>query len=115
VLVVRVGDGWRAELPHLRARRSARTLDALDRQVRQLVAPDKPDYEFRTGDPTLDQLIQTVRVARRVARTADRYAREVTALALDRGAGLGGRDLGVMLGLSHQRVHQLRRDPDRGG
>ena len=108
VVVVRVTGGWCAEIPHLRARRSARTLTSLDQQIRELFAPDVVDYQIRTGDHVLDGLIAGVRVSRRTARTAQEQVWELTARVMARATGLTSRDLAVLLEVSHQRVHQLR-------
>ncbi len=113
--MIRVTGGWRAEVPRLRARRSARTLTALDQQVRQLLSPDAAEYEFRTGDPVLDRLVREVRAGRRAARAAEEQARALTARVIAQAPGLASRDLAVLTELSHQRVHQLRRHPDTDG
>ena len=109
IVVVRVKGGWCAEIPHLRARRSARTLQAVDQQIRELIEPDPVEYEFRTGDPVLDRLVVSARLGRLAARLAETEARELTARVIAHATQLTGRDLGVLLELSHQRVQQLRR------
>jgi hypothetical protein len=113
VLVLREDRGWRAEIPELRQLHRARTLYALDQRVRELLGPGWVDYRFRTGDPQLDELVAGVRAGRRAAAVAEEQARELTDRALDRASGLSSRDLGVLLELSHQRIHQLlkRTDP----
>jgi hypothetical protein len=114
VVVTRVSNAWHAEIPKLRAQRRARTLYALDRRVRELLGPGWVDYQFRTGDPALDSLVAGVRASRRAADLAEEQARGLTGRALELAAGLSQRDLGVLLELSHQRIHQLRRAVGRG-
>jgi hypothetical protein len=117
VLVLREDRGWRAEIPDLRQLHRARTLYTLDRRIRELLGPGWVDYRFRTGDPLLDELVAGVRTGRRAAQLAEEQARELTDRVLDRTAGLSSRDLGVLLDLSHQRIHQLlkRSDPAEEG
>jgi hypothetical protein len=115
IVVVRVTGGWCAEIPHLRARRSARTLTVLDQQVRELLSPDEADYRFRTGDPVLDRLVRGVRDGRRAARAAEDHARDLTARVIARATRLTSRDLAMLVELSHQRVHQLRRHTNTDG
>jgi hypothetical protein len=69
------------------------------------------DYEFHTGDAVLDRLIVDARKSRLQAQLTEVEARQATrqllAHAVHR-ADLSIRDLAIMLGLSHQRIHQLR-------
>jgi hypothetical protein len=106
-MVSRDGRGWRADIAELSAQRRARSLYALDRRVRDLVVPGWVDYEFHTGDEALDRLVAGVRTSRRTAQVADDRARTLTEKVIARAPGLSVRDLGVLLELSHQRVHQL--------
>jgi hypothetical protein len=115
VLVLREERGWRAEIPDLRRQHRARTLYTLDRRVRELLGPGWVDYRFRTGDPLLDELVAGVRAGRRAAQLAEEQARELTDRVLDRTAALSSRDLGVLLELSHQRIHQLLKGRDPAG
>ena len=109
VVVSREGGSWRAEIPDLRVQRRARTLSALDRRVREQLGPGWVDYRFQTGDAALDRLVAGVRASRRAAELAEQRARRLTEQAIALGTGLSQRDLGILLQLSHQRVHQLRR------
>ena len=108
VVVTRDDAAWRAEIPDLRVHRRARTLYALDRRVREVLGSGWVNYEFRTGDETLDRLVAGVRASRRAAQLAEDRAKVLTEQAVVRAARLSQRDLGVLLELSHQRVYQLR-------
>src|SRR2546427_232051 len=108
-MVVREERGWCAELIEPRVMRRARSLYALDRRVREVLGPGWVDYQFRTGDAGLDRLVAGVRAARRAAQVAEERARELTEQVLELAGGLSNRDMGVLLDLSHQRVHQLVR------
>jgi hypothetical protein len=110
VVVSRDNGGWRAEIPDLRAHHRARSLYALDRRVRELLGSGWVDYRFQTGDPGLDRLVAGVRASRRAAQLADERARRLTELAIAHRGALSQRDLGVLLQLSHQRIHQLGRE-----
>ena len=112
VVVSRDGRGWRAEIAEPAIERLGRTLYALDRRIRDLLVPGWVDYEFHTGNEELDRLVAGVRAARRAADIAEDRARCLTDRAIAMASGLSVRDLGVLLELSHQRVHQLLR---RGG
>jgi hypothetical protein len=112
VVVTRQGRNWHAEIVELSAHRRARTLYALDRRIRELLPPGWVEYDFHLGESTLDRLVAGVRAARRAAIVADDRARRLTEQAIVLAPGMSIRDLGVLLDLSHQRVHQLLQ---RGG
>jgi hypothetical protein len=111
ITVTRIQSRWHAEIPDLDRGRRVRTLYQLDRWVRFTFGSGWIDYRFRTGDRHLDQLIAQAREARREARRTDERARDLTlqVLAAADQAGLSGRDLAVLLTMSHQRIHQLQR------
>jgi hypothetical protein len=73
------------------------------------------DRHWHAHIPDLDQLIHQARQARRRARTADERARRLTlqVLTATDQARFSGRDLGVLLGISHQRIQQLQRNPGK--
>lgn len=106
--------GWRAEIPDLDVSYRAPSLPRVDRWVRDLLGLSLTRwvaYEFRTGDAALDRLVAETRVARFTAQLAEERARQATRDLLAHvvhHADLSIRDLAVMLGLSHQRIHQLR-------
>jgi hypothetical protein len=105
--VTRDGRGWQAEIAERSVQRRARTLYSLDRRVRAVLVRGWVDYDFHTGDAELDRLVAGVRASRRAAQVAEDRARALTERVIARAPGLSVRDLGVLLELSHQRVHQL--------
>jgi hypothetical protein len=111
ITVTRIESQWHAEVPDLDRVHRVRTLFQLDRWVRFTFGPGWIDYRFRTGDRHFDQLVARTREARREARRIDEHARDLTlqVLAAADRAGLSGRDLAVLLAISHQRIHQLQR------
>ena len=115
VMVSRTPGGWVAEVAALGVQRTARSLVALDRRVRELLGTDAVDYQFHTGDAELDRLVMHVRTAREAAQRNQERARRLTGQALRLPSGGSGRDLAWLLGLSHQRIHQLIRSLGPGG
>ncbi len=115
VMVSRTPGGWVAEVAALGVQRTARSLVALDRGVRELLGTDAVDYQFHTGDAELDRLVMHVRAAREAAQRNQERARRLTGQALRLPSGGSGRDLAWLLGLSHQRIHQLIRSLGPGG
>ena len=109
VMVSREVGGWIAEVAALGVLRRARRLVALDVQVRELLGTGDVDYQFHTGDAELDRLILRIRAARAASQLHERRAQRLTGRALALPSGGTVRDLGLLLGLSHQRVHQLLR------
>ncbi len=121
VIAVRERGRWVARighLPHVLSR--AHTLRRLDAYVRDVIglALGCPatasrdlavDYDFRTGDATLDRLVRAARAARRSALAEQERARRLTeqALAVPGVRLLSRRDLALMLDISHQRVQQI--------
>jgi hypothetical protein len=109
VMVSRTGKGWQAEVVALGVMREARSLHGLHHRVRELLGTDVVDYEFHTGDAELDRLVRLIRLARAAIQLHEERARKLTGQVLTLPGGGSARDLGVLLGLSHQRVHQLLR------
>ncbi|MFL6117552.1 MAG: type II toxin-antitoxin system HicB family antitoxin [Catenulispora sp.] len=123
VVVTREGDDWLAVIPELPgAHTDARSLHTLDGYVREVIAvveglPEGAesrlvlDYEFHTGDETVDALIAEARHARHQAEAERRRASDLTMRALtqlvERSPGLSRRDTAALLDISHQRVQQL--------
>ena len=121
VVVTRENGHWLADVPSLEgAHTYARSLPTLDQAVREVVvlAADLPDeampvlvldYEYHTGDASLDVTAQEVRQLRReadelAAAAATRTGRAAAELVA---RGLSVRDVAALLGISPQRVSQL--------
>jgi DNA-binding NarL/FixJ family response regulator len=121
VIISREEGLWLADVPSLRgAHTYARSLSALDQAVREVVvlAADLPDeampglaleFEYHTGDASLDA---TTREVRQLRRQADEIAAAATARTSEAAAelvarGLSVRDVAALLGISPQRVSQL--------
>lgn len=120
VVVTREGDHWLADVPDLQgAHTDAKSLHALDRHVREVIvlADDLADealqglrigYEFHTGNERLDSLVRDLREARQVARDHEERAADLTREVVEVARDLSVRDLGVLAGLSFQRIQQLK-------
>ncbi len=121
VVVTREDGHWLADVPSLAgAHTYARSLPALDHAVREVVvlAADLPDeampslvldYEYHTGDASLDATALEIRQIRRQADelAAAAAARTGRAAAELVAKGLSVRDVAALLGISPQRVSQL--------
>ncbi len=107
VMVSRSRGGWVAEVAALGVERWARSLIGLDRRIRVLLGTNDVDYQFHTGDADLDRLILRIRAARAAAQLHEQRAQRLTEQALELPSGGTVRDLGLLLGLSYQRIHQL--------
>jgi hypothetical protein len=107
VMASRVGTRWQAEVAAVGVMRTARSLYRLHRLVRELLGTDAVDYRFDTGDAELDRLVRQIRLAQAEIRLHQQRARTLIGQALLLPSGGSARDLGVLLGLSHQRIHQL--------
>ncbi len=121
VIITRDDGHWLADVPSLHgAHTYARSLAALDQAVREVVvlAADLPDeampglvleFEYHTGDTSLDA---TTREVRQLRRQADEIAAAATARTSEAAAelvarGMSVRDVAALLGISPQRVSQL--------
>ncbi len=121
VVVTRDGDGWMVDVPDLPGTHTwARTLRALDRNVREVIGmvEDLPrsaeagldlDMDYRTGDSDLDERADRLRSRRREQeRAAAEIADDTRELARQLTRQLPVSDTAVLLGLSKGRITQLR-------
>jgi hypothetical protein len=121
VVVTRDDGAWLAEVSELvGASTFARTLPALDRSVREVIvlADDLPDeaigelaldYEYRTGDPSIDERSAQVRALRSQAEELSARATADTEAAARELVehGVPVRDAAALLGVSPQRISQM--------
>lgn len=121
IVVTREGDNWLADVPELQgAHTFARTLPALDRYIREVItlAADLPDeampslvldWDFRTGDPMIDNDSARVRALRSRAQELAEQVNTSTVDAAQRlvARGVSVRDAAILLGVSPQRISQV--------
>lgn len=117
VLASRDGDSWLLRVPAVERSTQALRLDQAEEMARDLIAimtnrpSDSFDVEITTRlDPELSDLLSQVARAKSEAKERQEEAsrlqrRAVRALTE---SGLTVRDTGRLLGLTHQRVAQLR-------
>jgi hypothetical protein len=109
--------GWLASTNGEVLIRQAASLSALDREIRAQCRDDDVWYELHTGDAKLDHLLRTIRATRR-AMHLTRVQVGVwtrTALSAPALAALPARDAAIALGVSYQRVQQIRQSAGIGG
>lgn len=126
-VVVTRGDGsWLADVPQLPGVHTyARTLPALDREVREAIAlaEDLPDgaepglslsYEVHTGDDELDGVTADLRIERLRLAEQERNltARTAELVVRLRDRRMPVRDIAALLGISAQRVSQIAQEND---
>jgi len=107
VTISRTLDGWQAVVAG-HGLVAARSLQALDNRIRGLTAGGPVTYQFRTGNDELDRLVGRLRITRAAARRYEEEARHLVDQVVLLQSGLSQRDMSVLVGLSHQRVYQLR-------
>jgi hypothetical protein len=100
--------GWQADVTGEEGVLRAKSLIALDRRVRQQLANEAVVYQFCTGNGELDTLVRRLRIARAAARRYEEQSRLLIDRVILMRADLSQRDVSVLVGLSHQRVYQLR-------
>lgn len=116
VQVVRDGRWWLVTVPAIGGVTQARRFTDVEAMARELVAVTTGDAdaevrlgEVKTGDVAVSDRINRIRSDRAEAARLERQAsEEVRALAREIAAqGVSLRDVGAVLGVSHQRAHQL--------
>ncbi|MFB6392706.1 type II toxin-antitoxin system HicB family antitoxin [Polymorphospora lycopeni] len=130
VIVTREDDAWLADVPALPGTQTfARNLPSLDANVREAIAltEDLPEgaetglniaYEYRTGDPTLDQAAAQLRADREAAdRLASQVAARTDEMARDlvQNRRMSVRDAAALLAVSPQRISQIAPKAKRVG
>jgi hypothetical protein len=126
VVVTREGKNWLADVPQLEgASTFSRTLSGLERSTREVIvladglSDDaleniKLDLQFHTGDSSIDETAFRVRRLREDAESLNAMASSATAeavFALLR-KGHSVHDTSTILGISPQRVSQLKQKAD---
>jgi hypothetical protein len=124
VNVTRERDAWLADVPDVQgAHTFARSLSALQRNVREVVVlmTDRPDgalddfdldIRYEIGDSSA--AVATARRARAEAEQAERVSAEAIRQAVaELPASMSVRDVAALLGVSHQRVAQVRAETSR--
>lgn len=124
VNVTRERDAWLADIPDVPgAHTFARSLSALQRSVREVIVlmTDRPDdalddfdldVRYEIGDSSA--AVAAARRAREEAERADRASAEAIRQAVaGLPASLSVRDVAALLGVSHQRVAQVRTENSR--
>ena len=118
VEIYRDGKWWMADIPALDLLTQSRRLAAIETATREAIAvtldtsPDSFDVEMSIR-PIGDIDVETIRTEiNRAQQTVEALEREVSARSkeLTRSLaeeGVPVRDIGTIIGLSHQRAHQL--------
>lgn len=120
VVATRDGSQWLADVPVLQgAHTYARTLEQLDRHVREVIVLVEDLDESEMDDLQVDYVYDIAGSKGRIKDAQDirQRAAELAALsqaastelvfALKEEARLSGRDIAAVVGMSHQRVHQI--------
>ena len=118
VQVTREGRWWMVHVPDIDGLTQARRLAEVEPMARSLVAitldvdPDSFDLSIETtsidGVEVADRLAHAREDQRKAEELTAAAAAEVRAIARDlAGKGVPLRDIGVVLGVSHQRAQQL--------
>jgi predicted RNase H-like HicB family nuclease len=124
VNVTRERDAWLADVPDVPgAHTFARSLSALQRSVREVIVlmTDRPDdalddfdldVRYDIGDSSA--AVAVARRARAEAEQAERASAEAIRRAVaELPASLSVRDVAALLGVSHQRIAQVRAETGR--
>ena len=117
-----VGDPWREHAPGLRSLFKARRLDQVEDVARDGISalldipPDSFTVVWTMRHPNAPgRIVSTASRARAAAESAQRESSEATKAAVDALAGVGYtyRDIGTILGITHQRAQQIGSAPLR--
>jgi predicted RNase H-like HicB family nuclease len=117
----RDGVWWSLVVPELRGVYSqAKRLDQARPAIHEVIegiydrAPDTYYLDLVIDDAEISGLVQVAKDARRVAELVAQSARDRQAEIVEalRGRGLPLRDVGELLGVSHQRIARLERKVD---
>jgi len=120
--VARDGSWWYVHVPEIGHSTQAKRLEKVEHMVRDLIAlaedvpKDSFGVEVHVRLPEVQALLDAALKARARLQSTQRQAHEATlaaAVAL-RGTGLPLRDVGDLLGLTHQRIAQLMAAEDEG-
>ncbi len=125
VNVTRERDAWLADVPDVPgAHTFARSLSALQRSVREVIvlmtdqtdnALDDFDLDIRYEIGDSSTAVTAARRARADAEQAERASADAIRQAVARlPTSLSVRDVGELLGISHQRVAQVRAEINKG-
>jgi hypothetical protein len=106
VVVRRVASGWQTTVAGKKV--FARSLAALDTKVRRQFGGHFAGYRFQTGSAELDRMIHGIRFSRAAVQWYAGSSRRMVERVIMLQSGLSQRDMGMLIGLSHQRIHQLR-------
>jgi hypothetical protein len=121
VVVTREGDAWLGDAPDVAGTHTwAKNLPNLDRNIREAIAlaEDLPEgaeesleleYEYRTGDASVDTLTAQLRDERERVQDAARQLADRTAQAAARlrREGMSVRDVAALLRVSPQLISQV--------
>jgi hypothetical protein len=84
------------------------------RRAQELAGDVPVHYQFHTGDAELDRLVIQIQAARAAARRHEARVKQLTGKVLMLPSGGSVRDMALLVGLSHQRVHQLMQQSGEG-
>ncbi len=125
VRATRSGDWWAIDVPGLLgAHTQARRLDQVEHMAREVISllVDVPEDSFDVRvqaelDDEWARLLRETREARTAADEASERAQRLVrkAVVTLQGAGLSTREVGQLLGVTHQRVQQLAAQASRAG
>jgi hypothetical protein len=117
----RWNDWWSLVVPDLSGVASqTRRLDQAEAAIQEVIeqlydrSPDSYDLELAIADAEITELVEIARESRAVIERLTQQSRAMQAEAVERlrRRGLPMRDIGDLLGVSHQRIAQIERPSD---